>query len=81
MGPKQAQGGPKIWNYGPGTWIMEPGPGTWIMEPGPGTWIMEPGPGTWINLDQGRGSTWTLDGAQPGTSGSPVSLRGKLKAG
>ena len=52
-----------------------------IMEPGPGTWIMEPGPGTGLNLDLGWGSTWTLDGAQPGISGSPVSLRGMLKAG
>ena len=75
--------GPGTWimEPGPGTWIMEPGPGTWIREPGPGTWIMEPGPGAWITLDQGRGSTWIMDGAQHGISGSPVSLRGRLKAG
>ena len=77
------ENGPGTWIMEPGlgTWIMEPGLGTWIMEPGLGTWIMEPGLGTWLNLDYGWGSTWIMDGAQPGTSGSPPSLRGRLKAG
>lgn len=35
----------KVWNLGPGTWVLEPGtlslgPGTWVLEPG--TWNLEP---------------------------------------
>ena len=59
----------------PGTWILHRQPGTWILHGQPGTWILHRQPGTWI-LHRQPG-----DGAQPEISGSPPSLRGRLKAG
>ena len=66
--------------------IMEPGSCIGITEPGSCIRIMESGSRMRPNMNHGWGPTWItlnldVDGAQSGTSGSPLSLRGRLRAG